>query len=56
MLSVPKELAGRLEASGYDLPVSRIQAGLDLNRPCLVVTGQGSSGYKIIEGSLPEAA
>ena len=51
----PEELAERLEASGYDIPASEIQAGLDLNLPCLVVTGQGSSGYKIIEEFLPEA-
>jgi hypothetical protein len=52
----PEELAERLEASGYDIPASEIQAGLELNLPCLVVTGQGSSGYKIIEQFLPEAA
>jgi hypothetical protein len=52
----PEELAERLEASGYDFPASEIQAGLELNLPCLVVTGQGSSGYKIIEEFLPEAA
>ena len=52
----PEELAERLEASGYDIPASEIQAGLELNLPCLVVTGQGKSGYKIIEEFLPEAA
>ena len=52
----PEELAERLEASGYDIPASEIQAGLQLNLPCLVVTGQGSSGYKIIQEFLPEAA
>jgi hypothetical protein len=52
----PEELAERLEASGYDIPASEIQAGLELNLPCLVVTGQGNSGYKIIERFLPEAA
>ena len=52
----PEELAERLEASGYDIPASEVQAGLELNLPCLVVTGQGSSGYKIIEQFLPEAA
>jgi len=52
----PEELAERLEASGYDIPASEIQAGLELNLPCLVVTGQGNSGYKIIEEFLPEAA
>jgi uncharacterized Zn finger protein len=52
----PEELAERLEASGYDIPASELQAGLELNLPCLVITGQGSSGYKIIEQFLPEAA
>jgi uncharacterized Zn finger protein len=52
----PEELAERLEASGYDIPASEVQAGLELNLPCLVVTGQGSSGYKIIDQFLPEAA
>ena len=52
----PEELAERLEASGYDIPASEIQAGLELNLPCLVVTGQGNSGYKIIKEFLPEAA
>jgi hypothetical protein len=52
----PEELAERLEASGYDIPASEVQAGMELNLPCLVVTGQGSRGYKIIEEFLPEAA
>jgi hypothetical protein len=52
----PEELAERLEASDYDIPASEIQAGLELNLPCLVVTGQGKSGYKIIEEFLPDAA
>ena len=52
----PEELAERLEASGYDFPASEIQAGLELNLPCLVVTGLGNSGYKIIEQFSPEAA
>jgi SWIM zinc finger len=52
----PEELAERLETSGYDIPASEVQAGLELNLPCLVVTGQGSTGYKIIEEFLPEAA
>jgi hypothetical protein len=52
----PEELAERLEASGYDIPASEIQAGMELNLPCLVVTGQGTSGYKIIQEFLPEAA
>ena len=29
---------------------------MELNLPCLVATGQGSSGYKIVEEFLPEAA
>src|SRR5207302_1580287 len=52
----PEELAERLEAAGYDIPASEVQAGLELNLPCLVVTGQGNSAYKIIEEFLPEAA
>jgi hypothetical protein len=52
----PEELAERLEASGYDIPASEIQAGLALDLPCLVVPGQSNSGYKIIEKFLPEAA
>jgi hypothetical protein len=52
----PEELAERLEASGYDIPASEIQAGLELNLPCLVVTGQGNNGYKTISEFLPEAA
>jgi SWIM zinc finger len=52
----PEELAERLEASGYDIPASEIQAGMELHLPCLVVTGQGTSGYKTIEQFLPEAA
>ena len=56
MFGRPEELAERLEASGYDIPASEIQAGLELNLPCLVVTGQGNSGYKKIEQFLPEAA
>jgi len=52
----PEELAERLEASGYDIPANELQAGLELNLPCLVIPGQGSRGYKIIEEFLPEAA
>jgi hypothetical protein len=52
----PEELAERLEAAGYDIPASEVQAGLELNLPCLVITGQGSTGYKIIQEFLPEAA
>jgi hypothetical protein len=52
----PEELAEGLESSGYDVLGSEIQVGLELNPSCLVVTGQGSSGYKIIEEFLPEAA
>ena len=50
----PEELAERLEARGYDIPASEVQAGFALDLPCLVVTSQGSSGHKIIEEFLPE--
>ena len=50
-----EELAERFEASVYDVPASEVQAGLELNLPWLVVTGQGSSGYKIIEEFLPRS-
>ena len=50
----PEELAERLEASGYDIPASEIEAGMELHLPCLVKVGQGNNGYKTIE--LPEAA
>jgi hypothetical protein len=49
-------LAERLEASGYDIPASEIEAGMELHLPCLVKLGQGHSGYKIIEEFLPDAA
>ncbi len=52
----PEELAERLEASGYDIPASEIEAGMELHLPCLVKLGQGNNGYKIIEEFLPEAA
>jgi len=52
----PEELAERLEASGYDIPASEIQAGMELNLPCQVVTGQGGNGYKKIERFLPDTA
>ena len=52
----PEELAERLEASGYDIPASELEAGMELHLPCLVKLGQGNSGYKIIEEFLPEAA
>ena len=52
----PEELAERLEASGYDIPASEIEAGMELHLPCLVKLGQGNSGYKITEEFLPEAA
>lgn len=55
MFGRPAELAERLEASGYDIPASEIEAGMELHLPCLVKLGQGS-GYKIIEEFLPEAA
>lgn len=52
----PDELAERLEASGYDIPASEIEAGMELHLPCLVKLGQGNNGYKNIEEFLPEAA
>jgi len=52
----PGELAERLEASGYDIPASEIEAGMELHLPCLVKVGQGNNGYKNIEEFLPEAA
>lgn len=52
----PEELAEGLEASGYDIPASKIEAGMELHLPCLVKLGQGNSGYKIIEEFLPELA
>ena len=51
-----EELAERLEASGYDIPASEIEAGMELHLPCLVKVGQGHNGYKNIEEFLPEAA
>ena len=42
----PEELAERLEASGYDIPASEIEAGMELHLPCLVKAGQGHNGYK----------
>ena len=51
----PEELAERLEASGYDIPASEIEAGMELHLPCLVKVGQGHNGYKNIEAFLPEA-
>jgi hypothetical protein len=52
----PEELAERLEASGYDIPASEIEAGMELHLPCLVKVGQGHNRYKNIEEFLPEAA
>jgi hypothetical protein len=46
----------RLEGSGYDIPASEIEAGMELHLPCLVKVGQGHNGYKTIEEFLPEAA
>ena len=42
----PEELAERLAASGYDIPASEIEAGMELHLPCLVKVGQGHKGYK----------
>ena len=52
----PEELAERLEESGYDIPAGEIQAGMELNLPCLVVLGTNAKGYKTIEKFLPESA
>jgi hypothetical protein len=52
----PEDLAARLEASGYDIPASEIEAGMELHLACLVKVGQGNNGYKTIEEFLPEAA
>ena len=52
----PEELAERLEASGYDIPASEIEAGMELHLPCLVKVGQGTNGYMNIEELLPDAA
>jgi hypothetical protein len=56
VFGTPEELAERLEESGYDIPAGEIQAGMELNLPCLVKVGQGHNGYKNIEEFLPEAA
>jgi len=42
--------------TGYDIPASEIEAGMELHLPCLVKVGQGNNGYKNIEEFLPEAA
>jgi hypothetical protein len=34
-----------LEASGYDIPASEIEAGMELHLSCLVKVGQGHNGY-----------
>jgi hypothetical protein len=52
----PEDLAERLEASGYDIPASEIEAGMELHLPCRVKLVPGSSGYKNIEQFSPEAA
>jgi len=52
----PEELAQRLEASGYDILASEIEAGMELHLPCSVKVGQNNGGYKTIEEFLPEAA
>jgi hypothetical protein len=52
----PEELAARLEVSGYDIPASEIEAGMELHLPCLVKVGQGNNGYKTIDEFLPKAA
>ena len=54
--AVPKSWTERLEPSGYDIPASEIEAGMELHLPCLVRVGQGNNGYKNIEEFLPDAA
>jgi hypothetical protein len=39
----PEELAERLEASGYDIPAGEIEAGMELQLPCLVKVAQGNN-------------
>ncbi|HKS83318.1 MAG TPA: hypothetical protein VJR23_17570 [Candidatus Acidoferrales bacterium] len=55
VLGRPEELAERLEASGYDIPASEIEAGMELHFSSLVKVGQGHNGYKNIDEFLPEA-
>jgi hypothetical protein len=50
----PEELAERLEASGYDIPASEVEAGMELHLPCLVKVGQGKNGYKNIKSFCPK--
>jgi hypothetical protein len=52
----PEELPERLEASGYDIRASEIEAGMEVHLPSLVKVGQGNNGYKTIEEFLPEGA
>lgn len=56
MFGRPEELAERLEASGYDIPASEVETGMELHLSCLVKVGQGNKGYKTIEEFLREAA
>lgn len=55
-MKTSEELAEHLGASGYDIPASEMEAGMNLHLPCLVKLGQGNSGYKVIKEFLPEAA
>jgi hypothetical protein len=50
----PEELAERLEASGYDIPASEIEAGMELHIPSLMKVGQGNNGCKAIEEFSPD--
>ena len=52
----PEGLAVRLEAIGYDIPASEIEAGMELHLPCLAKIGQDNKGYKTIEAFWPGAA
>jgi hypothetical protein len=49
----PEELAERLEASGYDIPASEIEAGMELHLPCLVKVGKGTTDARPSKSSCP---
>jgi hypothetical protein len=51
-----RRVAERLEASGYDIPASEIEAGMELHLYCVVKVGKGNNGYKTIHEFLPDAA
>ena len=49
-----EELAERLEASGYDIPASEIEAGMELHLPCLVKVGQATTDKRPSSRSCPK--